>query len=127
MIATEEKTKSGHFSVDPFLDREQSKTYNCLDFVREVWLDMTGQDITAKLTRLQGAFSDRKATVSGVKGFRRLLEPSSPCFAVMQRYLFVPHIGIYLDGRILHLTDKGVQFQPLVVARQYFISVKYYE
>src|SRR5258708_385782 len=113
-----------NFSVDPFLDREQSKTYNCLNFVREVHLAMTGQDITAKLTGLVGEFSQRKATVTGVKGFTRLSEPHSPCFVVMQRSRFVPHIGIYLDGRILHLTNKGVQFQPLIVARQYFLNVK---
>ncbi len=114
------------FSVDPFLDREQSRTYNCFDFVRETWLALTGEDISAKLTGLVGAFASRRATVSGIRGFQRLLEPESPCFAVMQRFRFVPHIGIYLDGRILHLTNKGAQFQPLVVARQYFISVKYY-
>lgn len=113
-------------SVDPFLDRMPGPGYNCLDFVREVWLAMTGQDITAKLTRLVGAFANRKATVSGVKGFQRLKTPVSPCFVVMQRFKFVPHIGIYLNGRILHLTNKGVQFMPLVVARQYYIGAKYY-
>lgn len=116
-----------NFSVDPFLDRVQTKEYNCLDFVREVWLAMTGCDITQRLTGLVGAFAARKATISGVRGFTRIPGPKTPCFVVMQRARFVPHIGIYIDGRILHLTEQGVQFQPLVVARNYFISVKYYE
>ena len=115
------------FSVDPFLDRQQTDTYNCLDFTREVWLAMTGVDITQRLTGLVGAFASRRTTVSGVRGFTRLPGPVSPCLVVMQRYKFVPHVGIFLRGRILHLTNKGVQFQPLVVARQYFLSVKYYE
>lgn len=88
---------------------------------------MTGQDITAKLTGLVGAFANRKATVSGVKGFKRLLEPQSPCFIVMQRFRFVPHLGIFLDGRILHLTNRGVQFQPLIVARAYYTNIRYYQ
>lgn len=116
-------------SIDYLLDRQQGPEYNCLDFVREAWLHLTDgrHDITKKLTRLTGAFSGRKTTVSGVKSFRKLSGPKSPCLVVMQRFKFIPHIGLYLDGRILHLTDRGVQFQPLIVARQYFLEIKYYE
>jgi hypothetical protein len=121
------RTVRDGFSVDPFLDRVQTREYNCLDFTREVWLDMTGEDITARLTGLVGAFVDRKPNLSGVKSFKRLPGPISPCIVVMQRFHFIPHVGIFWNGRILHLTNRGVQFQPLVVARQYFISVKYYE
>jgi hypothetical protein len=88
---------------------------------------MTGVDITERLTGLVGAFVERRPTLSGVKAFKRLPGPINPCLVVMQRFRFVPHVGIFLHGRILHLTNRGVQFQPLVVARQYFISVKYYE
>lgn len=87
---------------------------------------MTGEDVTAKLTGLLGDFSDRKATISGLKGFRRLLEPVNPCFVVFQCKGFEPHIGICLDGRILHLGARGVEFQPLSVAKVYFRTVKYY-
>lgn len=114
-------------SIDRFLDRMPGPKYNCLDFTREVWLSMTGQDITVKLTGLVGAFADRKANLSGVKGFKRLQEPQSPCFIVMQRFKFVPHLGIWLDGRILHLTNRGVQYQPLVVARSYYQTIRYYQ
>jgi hypothetical protein len=114
------------FSVDGFLDREQSKGYNCLDFTREVWLAMTGEDLAERLPGLANAFRQRRRPVKAVKGFRLLAQPVAPCLVVMQRSRFVPHIGIYFEDRILHLTDRGVQFQPLIVARQYFLSVKYY-
>lgn len=114
-------------SIDSFLDRRYTKTYNCLDFVREVWLAMTGEDVTEKLTRLTGAFSQRRATVTGVRAFTRLEEPVSPCLVVMQRKGFDPHIGIFLDQRILHLHRRGVEFQPLCVARAYFKTIRYYK
>ena len=113
-------------SIDSFLDRLPTKQYNCLDFVREVWLYLCGEDVTEKLTGLIGDFTTRRANLSGVKAFRRLKQPINPCFVVMQRFKYVPHCGIYLDGRILHLKDNGVEFQPIEVARSYFQIVRYY-
>lgn len=114
-------------SIDQFLGRQPKPGYNCLDFVREVWRDGLGrEDVCQTLTGLQGAFAGRRANISGVKSFRRLKGPANPCFVVMQRFRCVPHVGIWLDGRILHLTDKGVQFQPLIVARAYFTGIRYY-
>lgn len=113
-------------SIDVFLDRVPRKGYNCLDFVREVWLYLYREDVTAKLTKLVGDFVNRKVTVSGVKGFKRLQQPESPCFVVMQRSRCVPHVGIYLDGRILHLGSKGVEFAMPIVARRYFTQLRYY-
>lgn len=113
-------------SIDNFLDRMPGPAYNCLDFVREVWKYLTGEDVTDKLTGLIGDFDKRKANLSGVKAFKRLQQPVDPCFVVMQRFKYVPHCGIYLDGRILHLKDNGVEFQPLIVAQSYFQIVRYY-
>lgn len=113
-------------TIDSFLDRMPSKQYNCLDFVREVWLYLSGEDVTEKLTGLIGAFSNRRANLSGVKAFKRLPQPINPCFVVLQRFKYTPHCGIYLDGRILHLKDNGVEFQPLNVARSYYKSVSFY-
>jgi hypothetical protein len=114
------------FSIDCFLNRMPSNQYNCLDFVREVWLYLRKEDVTEKLTGLIGDFANRKPNLSGVKAFKRLKEPVNPCFVVMQRFKYVPHCGIYLDGRILHLKDSGVEFQPIEVAKSYFQIVRYY-
>src|SRR5579862_2384945 len=111
-------------SVDPFLDRVPSRYYNCLDFAREVWLAMTGEDITERMTRLIGDFSQRRATHSGMKGFTRLDGPVDPCFVVMQCRGVDPHIGIFHKNRILHLAQRGAEFQPLQVVKLMFRSVK---
>lgn len=114
------------FLVDEFLDRVPGPDYNCLDFTREVWLAWTGEDITAKLTGLVGAFKTREVTTDGVRGFDRLLEPVSPCFVVMQRLRLVPHVGIFLEGRILHMPDRGAEYQPLIVAQAHYHKIRYY-
>lgn len=113
--------------IDKFFSRQQTTEYNCLDFTRDVWLDLTGVDITEHLLRLNGAFATRKVTIAGVRAFKRLDAPANPCIAVMQRKGMTPHIGVYLDRRILHLHPRGVEFQPLAVAREYFTTVTYYK
>lgn len=117
---------TGAKSIDAFLDRVPSADYNCIDFVQEVWLYLTGENVKEKLTGLIGDFSSRKVTISGVRAFKRLPEPIEPCFIVMQRPKTVPHCGICLERRILHLTESGVQFQPLNVAKGPFKIIRYY-
>jgi hypothetical protein len=114
-------------SIDTFLNRIPKQGYNCHDFVREVWMYLKGEDIAEKLKKLVGAFSNRKVTVSGLKGFTKLDRPESPCFVVMQRFKFVPHIGIYLDGRILHLGNRGAAFEFPQIAQGYFKRLSYYK
>lgn len=113
-------------SIDQFLDRMPGPSYNCLNLVREVWLAMTGVDVTDRLTGLVGAFAARGPNLSWAKGFTRLLEPTDPCIVLMQRFKCTPHVGIWIDGRVLHLTARGVQFQPLIVARAYYNTIRYY-
>lgn len=118
--------KQNQKSIDQFLERIPGAQYNCMDFVREVWLYLFDEDVVEKLKRLHGDFSTRRVTLSGIKGFTKLTYPISPCFVVMQRKLFVPHIGIYLDGRILHLGNRGARFEFPYIARSYFLKVSYY-
>jgi hypothetical protein len=115
-------------SIDPFLCRMQSSTYNCMDFTREVWLFLTDgqEDVVEKLKRLVGDFTNRKVTASGLKGFQKLKQPVSPCFAVMQRFKFTPHVGIYIDGRILHLHNRGVELREPNIAKSYYQRIAYY-
>lgn len=114
-------------SIDQFLDRVPSKNYNCLNFVQEVWMYLCGEDMKGKLAKLATNISGGGLlSSSAVKGFIRLNEPVNPCFVVMQRFRLTPHVGIYLNGRILHLRAHGVEFQPLVVAKGYFTIIRYY-
>jgi hypothetical protein len=115
-------------TIDPFLNRVPTKNYNCLDFVREVWLALFGTDVKERLDNLCAGVhaADGRIRLSGVRGFEQLKTPVSPCFVVMQRNKVTPHIGIYLNGRLLHLRDNGVEYRPLNVARRYFKQIGFY-
>lgn len=114
-------------SIDKYLNRKYNyQTYNCLHFSRDVWLDMTGIDITEKLNGLLGKASDRMISTHTVKSFIRLLNPISPCIVLMQRPRTSPHMGIYIDGSVLHIKPNGVEFFPLDIASFGFKTVRYY-
>lgn len=112
-------------SIDKFFFRTSSKSYNCLDFVREVWKELTGDDIVERLTMLQGRFSERHVG-TGLRQFVKLDSPVSPCIVAFQRVRLTPHVGIYLDGKVLHLCDRGVEYQPMNVVKSYFRRINYY-
>jgi hypothetical protein len=114
-------------TLDQFLDRMPSQTYNCFDFTREVWAFLTGVDLTAALKQMQGDFSKRKGTASGRRAHTRLAAPVTPCVVFMQRRRMRPHVGIWIDGRVIHLKSTGVEFQPLDIAKGYFKWVSFYQ
>jgi hypothetical protein len=114
-------------SIDCFLDRSyNAQTYNCLHFSREVWLALTGRDIGAALQGLLGRVSERGISRGTVAAFARLASPMSPCIVLLQRPRTSPHMGVYLRGKVLHITQQGVEFLPVDLAMRGFKSVRFY-
>jgi hypothetical protein len=116
-------------SIDPLLDRIPTASYNCLDFAIEAWRYLSGDPEAAeRLERLSEGVraEDGHVILSGVRGFTKLDRPRDPCLVVMQRTRTSPHIGIFLRGRVLHLKECGVEYQPIQVVRRYFTRIGFY-
>lgn len=116
-------------SVDPLLSKTRTPGYDCLDFAIEAWEHLVGDTgVMARLHALSDGIhaEDGRVSLSAVRGFEKLESPSSPCFVVMQRTRTQPHIGIYHNGRVLHLKENGVEYQPIAVARRYFTKIGFY-
>lgn len=116
-------------SIDKYLNRRYNyKTYNCLHFTKDVWLDLTNIDITEKLQGLlEGMICARKISSKTMSSFTKLEKPMSPCIVLMQRPRTTPHVGIYIDGGVLHIKPKGVEFFPVNIASFGFKTVKFYK
>lgn len=115
-------------SIDVFFNkRYDRRSYNCAHFVCEVWKHITGEDLSAKLTGFLKAPEDRRAVLSDLRSFKRLQAPESPCVALMQRRGSAPHVGIFLRGRVLHIHEMGVEFQPIDVASRGFERIGFYK
>lgn len=114
--------------TDEFLTRTYSEgTYNCMHFAAELWLALTGVDIQDRLNEvLHGPLAGRVIGRRTHDVFRPLDEPQEPCLVLMQHTRRVPHVGVYLRERVMHLGDRrtGVQLMPLCVATLGFSRVR---
>lgn len=101
-------------SIDGFLGRVYEPGYKCLHFASDVWHYLTGVDIRS---RLLGGH---------IASFRREERPVDPCIVLMQSRGVIPHVGVYYRGRVLHLTELGVQYQPVEIATLGFKTIRFY-
>lgn len=107
-------------SVDKWLGAVYRRgEYTCSDFTRDVWLDMTGVDIGPALDGLLEAHDGRGLRREHVRSFKALSAPISPCIVVLQRPRFPVHLGVYIRGRILQITEHGVSFLSVPAATQF--------
>jgi hypothetical protein len=116
------------FSVDSYLGRQydQSK-YNCWHFVCDVWKDLTNVELVPdnmspwQLDHLHGL------VVKRAQQLQRLPSAESPCLVLMLRKRIAPHIGVFHNGRVLHLNSRGAAYAPLHHATAGFPTVEYYK
>lgn len=119
-------------SIDEYLSRQHNmKEYNCWDFLREVWLDITGVDVGHR-TPSSCSREEMKALFQhGANDeplFKRLANRKDPCIVLMMRGNMLPHVGVYLRDRVLHLPEKSyTKFEPIEQATLGFKEVRYYD
>lgn len=89
--------------INALFDREYTEEYTCNEFACEAWQVITGQDLTQRL-------NDH---LNGIGEFEEIKQPVSPCIAFFSVNDSLPtHVGIFYNGKILHLSPRGVQYIP---------------
>lgn len=111
-------------SIDQFFGvKYDKKSYNCYHFSCDVWRHLTGEDLSQII--------DDQMQTTGilyrryVRQFRELVKPVSPCLVIMQNPHEITHMGIFYNGRVLHLTESGTEYQPPIVACRHHLEVRY--
>lgn len=99
-----------------------AERYHCAHWAADAWQALTGQDVRAQLLAIGGKV--RRGVLGELKTIER---PRSPCVVVMHRPRTTPHVGIYLDGHILHMTESGVKGDEPGRACMNFKRVRYYQ
>lgn len=117
-----------NMSIDTFLTKRYNKnTYNCAHFVCDLWLHLTGEDISFKLTGFLVPKKDRKVSFSLFRNFTKLDKPQSPCIVLMQSRISDPHVGVFLNGRVIHIKENGVEYQPMEVCTYGYDKIGFYK
>lgn len=107
------------------MDRRLGPDYNCAHFAVEVCDDL-GFDIRPALAGFLHPRRSRRALPSARTGLQRVSSPVDPCLVLLRRAKATPHVGVFVHGRLFHLTDSGPIRQLLSVARIGYTSVRFY-
>lgn len=114
-------------SIDQFFNRRYNKTsYNCAHFAVEVWAHITGVDIAHIMRGFLLPGPSRFARMDLRNSFEKLASPVEPCIVLLQRKGNTPHVGVYIDGRVFHITERGAELQPLDFVAMPFNKVGFY-
>lgn len=100
--------------------------YNCAHFVADAWERETGRDIRSIMTGFLAAPGLRRAPPQLREDFIRYRSPVSPCIVIFRRVKATTHAGIFVRGKVLHLTDQGPIRQLLATASIGYTSVRFY-
>jgi hypothetical protein len=103
-----------------------SKTYNCAHFVCQVWADMFGPKMGEILEGFLCSKKDRRLIKKDLSQVTFIEKPDRTCIVLMQRPKASTHVGIWIDNKVLHITEKGVQLQPLDVASFGFKRIRFF-
>lgn len=116
------------FCINPYLDKQfKDRTYNCYDFVREVWRDLTGVDLGVQTPEVKSVQTYTDKTLFVANQLTELPAIEDPCIVLMLRKRHIPHIGVYVSGRILHLSKTGSQYGNFHTVTASFPTVKFYK
>lgn len=109
-------------NLNKYFDRTyDEKKYNCLHFAAEIWKELTGKDLIG----LMDEITTRKLHKTDMQQFEYLSKPISPCIVLMKRRRCTPHVGIFFQDRVIHLTELGVECFPLDIASRGFNKVSF--
>lgn len=110
-------------NLDCFFNKQYNeRNYNCLHFIADIWKHLTGKDVYFIINEMM---NNSKISISNIQNFKVLSEPETPCIVVMRRANCTPHVGIYIDRKIIHITEQGVECLDADIACRGFKKVGY--
>lgn len=115
-------------NVDQLFDKEYNlHHYNCVHFLRDAWHFITGENIEDSVNTILRPVCKEKGFEMRLKNdFIRISKPVTPCIIVLHRAKCAPHVGIWINGKILHLAKTGVELMPLEIVGIGFDRHRFY-
>lgn len=117
----------GRVDVDKYLAKSFDLAhYNCWHLLREVWLELTGVDLGDRTPERITTNSLMRRFDTDVPTFQELAAPEDPSMVLMLRRGVIPHVGVYLRGRVLQMTSTGASYMLPEQACLGFDRVRYF-
>lgn len=114
-------------NLDRFFAKEYHRVnYNCAHFAVEVWHEVTGQDLSGQMEVFAAPPGQAKVTKRG-HTFTRIVAPETPCLVLVNGVDRAAHLGVHLNGKMIHIRPTGVEFITLAVACRGAKRVRFYK
>lgn len=116
------------FKVENYLSKQHSMIrYNCWDFIREVWLELMNEDIGFRTPKGASREDMKYKFAREEVEFERINKPQDPCIVLFTRKTALPHVGVYVKGKVLHLPEHNTgKHEPLSIAALGFKETRFY-
>ena len=116
------------FTVDNYLPKVHNmEDYNCWDFIREVWLELTDEDIGFRTPKNVTRKAMKEKFAREEADFTQIDTPIDPCIVLFKRHRVLPHVGIFVRGKVLHLPEHShAKYEKLEIASLGFKEVGFY-
>ena len=102
--------------------------YHCVHFVIDAAKALLHQDYSSSFIGLTGALNQAITTSrQTVIKNKRLKEPQHGCIVLMTSLTGDNHVGLFYDGKVLHLSEGGVQYVHLRALNIHYLRFRYYE
>jgi hypothetical protein len=115
------------FSVDSYLGATfDVHNYSCWHFACDVWFDLTKVRLHSGIEDWRVSALHEYAGCYAVHSLQKLDAIVDPCLVLMQRKNINPHVGVYVNGRVLQLGPSGASHVSLHSATACFPTVTFY-
>lgn len=111
-------------TLNEFMSYRMSDNYNCSHFARDVWKHCTGHDFTDLVTSWN--CGQLEAAMKSRKHLQEIEKPGPLCLVLFHRPKDPPHLGVMIQGKVLHLTADGARYEPEYNIMLTYKSRKYY-
>ena len=108
------------------LDRTRTAAYNCANYAAEVWESEGLGDLRPVLCGFLTKGKVGEASAGAITALRRIPRAIEPCLVIMRSGKAVPHVGVFIRGRVQHLDVTAPIRQPLEIATIGYRSVRFY-
>ena len=109
-----------------FSKRYDAINYHCVHFVVDVWMKLTGHDLSCQFEPLLLPVLQVHPVPAIWEGFVEINEPESPCVVLMRSGTNEPHMGVFSNGRVLHLRETGPHSAVLPQLRLEYKKMRFF-
>lgn len=115
-------------SIDQlYLKRYDPRYYHCVHFTIDAAFILFNKDFKLNFEFLDSSLDNCRVTLPTLRRSKKLLKPREGCIVLMKSYLGDSHVGLFVEGAVLHLSEYGVSHQSIHQLSGSYTRFRFYD